>query len=69
MLHSHLSEYACEWTYECNPAPIRNDRQKFVGVLKHSWGVRKHSRVLAKISNMLLIFIRKAYSQHIPEQS
>ena len=50
-------------------SPPRNDRKKFVGVRKHSWGVCKHPRVLAKITNMLLIFVRKAYSQHIREQS
>ena len=69
MLLSHLGEYACEWAYECNSTPIGNDREKFVGVRKHSWGVRKHSRGLAKIRNMLLKFVRKAYSQHIREQS
>ena len=62
MLLSHLCEYACKWTYECNLAPIRNDRKTFVGVCKHSRGV-------AKIKNMLLKFARKAYSQHIRMQS
>ena len=46
-----------------------NDRKKFVSVRKHFWGVRKHSRGLAKIRNVFLIFVRKAYSQHIREQS
>ena len=40
-----------------------------VDVRKHSWGVRKHSRGLAKIRNTLLTFLTKAYSQHIREQS
>ena len=62
---SHLGEYACDWAFDSNSAPIRIDRKKFVGVLKHSWGVRKHSRVLVKIRNMHLKFVRKAYSQHI----
>ena len=81
MLFSHLGEYACEWAYECTTAPIHNDRKKFVCVRRHSyrktfvcvrrhfWGVGKHSRGLAKIRNVLLIFVRKAYSQHIREQS
>ena len=60
MFLSHLGEYACEWAYECNSVPIRNDRKRFVGVRKHSWRVRKHSRGLAKIRNMLLKFVRKA---------
>ena len=37
ILLSHLSECACEWAYECNSAPIRNDRKKSVGVSKHFW--------------------------------
>ena len=69
MLLSHLGEYAFEWAYECYSVPIRKDRKNFVGVRKHSWGVRKHSRGRAKIRNMLLKFVRKAYSQHIREQS
>ena len=28
MLLSHLGEYACEWAYKCNAAPIRNDNEK-----------------------------------------
>ena len=48
-----------------NSAPVCNDHEIFVGVLMHSWGVRKHSRGLAKIRNMLLKFVRKAFSQHI----
>ena len=72
MLLSNLCEYACEWACECNLVPIQpihNDRKKFVSVYKHTWGVRKHSRGLAKIRNMLLKFTRKAYSQHIRKQS
>ena len=67
MLLSHLGEYACEWAYACNSAPIRNERKTFVGVRKHFWGVRKHSRGLGKIRNMLLIFVRKTYLQRIHE--
>ena len=69
MLLSHLSEYACERVYECNSAPIPNDCKKLVGVCKDSWAVSKHSQDLAKIRNMLLKFVRKAYSQHICKQS
>ena len=29
-------EYGGEWAYECNLPPIRNDRQRFIGVCKHS---------------------------------
>ena len=61
MLLSHVCEYACECAYERNEAPIRNDRKKFEGVHKHSWG-------LAKIRNILLKFARKSYSQHIRKQ-
>ena len=50
--------------YKCNLAPICNGHTKLVGVCKHSWGARKHSRGLAKIRNMLLKFARKAYLQH-----
>ena len=67
MLLSHLGEYACEWAYECNSVPIRNDRKTFVCVRKHFWGVRKHSRGLGKIRNMILIFVRKTYLQRIRE--
>ena len=69
MLRSYICEYACKWSYECNLALIRNDHKKFVGVSKYSWDVRKHSRGLAKIGNMLLKFVRKAYLQHIRKQS
>ena len=69
MLLSHLGKYAWEWAYECNWAPILIDRKTIVGVRKHFGGVRKHSRGLAKIRNMLLKFVRKAYSQHICELS
>ena len=41
MLLSHLGEYACKWANECNLAPIRNDRKKFVGVRKNSLCGRK----------------------------
>ena len=54
-----IGEYTCEWAYECNLPPILNDRKTFVGVCKHSWGVRKHSQSLAKIRNMLIKFVRK----------
>ena len=69
MLLSHLSEYACEWANECNSVTIRNDRKTFISDLKHSWAVRKHSCGLAKVRNMLLNFVRKAYSQNVREQS
>ena len=69
MLLSHLSEYACEWVYECNSAPIRNDCKKLDGVCMRSWAVRKLSQDLAKIRDMLLKSVRKAYSQHIRKQS
>ena len=69
MLLSHLGKYACELAYKCNSAPIRNFRKKFVVVRKHSWSVHKHSRGLAKTRNMLLKFVRKAYLQHIREQT
>ena len=69
ILLSHLCKYACEWAYECNSAPIRNDHKKFVGVHKHPWGIRNHSRGHAKIRNKLLKFTRKVYFGHIPKRS
>ena len=27
MLLSHLGEYGCEWAYECNSPPFRNDHK------------------------------------------
>ena len=69
MLLSHLCEYASQWAYKCNSAPIRSDHKTFVGVRKHSCGGRKHSPGLAKIRNMVLKFVRKAYLQHIHKQS
>ena len=48
--------------YECNSQSICNDRKKFLGVHKHSWGVHKHSLGFVKIRNMLLKFVRNAYS-------
>ena len=44
-------------------------RRQFVCVRKHSWGDGKHSLGLAKIRNMLIKFERKAYLQHICQQS
>ena len=69
MLLSHLGKYACGKAYEWNSQSIYNDRKKFVGVHKHSWGVHKHSLGFAKIRNMLLKFVRKAYLEHNREQS
>ena len=40
VLLSHLGEYAYQWAYKCNSAPICNDRKKLVRVRKHSRGVR-----------------------------
>jgi hypothetical protein len=68
MLLSHSGEYGCEWAYECNSPPFRNDqkvfdRHSYVFVSIRSWGV-------ANIRNMLLKFARKAlFSQHIRKQS
>ena len=61
MLLSHLGNYACELACECNSVPIHNDCKTFVGVRKHSWGDDKHSLGLAKIRNMLIKSVRKAY--------
>ena len=34
ILLSHLGEYACEWAYKCNAAPIRNDLKKFLADIR-----------------------------------
>ena len=34
MLLSYLGEYASEWAYKCNAAPIRNDLKKFVADIR-----------------------------------
>ena len=65
MLLSHLGEYACEWVYHCNSAPIRNDRKTFVGVCKHSWGIRKHSRRLAKIRHAPKICKKSIFATYL----
>ena len=39
-----------------------------LGEFACEWDVHKHFRGIVKIRNMLLIFVRKTYSQHIREQ-
>jgi hypothetical protein len=61
MLLLHSGEYGGEWTYECNSPPIRNDHKV---IARHSYRCSYaftdfHGEY---IRNMLLKFVRKAYS-------
>ena len=43
MLLLYLGEYGCEWAYECNAPPFRNDH-KVLARDSYNVGFRKHSR-------------------------
>ena len=57
MLLSQLGEYACEWAYECNLAPIRNDRRVTGVFVSHAPKLRKKS-IIATYS---LAVVRHSY--------
>ena len=50
MLLSHLGEYGCEWAYECNSPPIRNDHKMIARHSKVFVSIRGRSRGVTNIT-------------------